>query len=118
MNTEKIIEKLSYYHKSDLETLFNAILNAKLPSHEYSLGQAKQLNDFKKLIIMSNGQKFQMLDEVSVDIAYRNDECTANIPTTETALVMQQPMDIEELICIQYTNGTLDYVPQNILTKL
>lgn len=50
MNTEKIIEHLDYMYPSDLEVLFEAILNANLPSSDYVLGQAKMLNEFKQVI--------------------------------------------------------------------
>lgn len=50
MRTNEILEELSTFHKTELELLFNAILNAKLPS-EYVLGEAKALNEFKDIII-------------------------------------------------------------------
>ena len=63
-------------------------------------------------VIFNEGTK------VKVDESYLNDEATEHADTTPTATVQYPPSDDEELVCIAYTNGTLDYVPQDILEIL
>jgi hypothetical protein len=55
---------------------------------------------------------------IRVEIAecYLTDECTENTETTPTAMILSEPTDLEELVLIEYENGLLDYVPQDILT--
>lgn len=57
MDVRAILEKMGWLHDSDLELLFNAILNSKLPSSDYKLGEAKALKEFKETIIKNNLDK-------------------------------------------------------------
>tara|TARA_R110000822_G_scaffold51176_4_gene133155 strand:+ start:940 stop:1104 length:165 start_codon:yes stop_codon:yes gene_type:complete len=50
MKVENIIEHMSNMYTQDLEMLFDAISNAKLPVHDYVLGESKQLESFKNVI--------------------------------------------------------------------
>ena len=43
----KTAEWLSTYHDRALNSLFDAILNAKLPAQDYSMGEMRALTDFK-----------------------------------------------------------------------
>jgi len=54
---------------------------------------------------------------VTVNVAecYLTDEVTENIDTSESAIVVTEPFDDEELVGIQYESGVIDYVPQDIL---
>lgn len=63
-------------------------------------------------------KKFKNFKEgVKVNVAecYLTDEVTENIDTTPTATVCSEPTDDEELVYIQYENGLIDIVPQDIL---
>jgi hypothetical protein len=53
--------------------------------------------------------------KVSIAECYLTDEVTANFETTPTATVCSTPTDDEELVYIQYENGLIDIVPQDIL---
>jgi hypothetical protein len=53
--------------------------------------------------------------KVRVADCYLNDEVTENIETTPIAIVLSEPKDLEELVCIEYGSGDIDYVPQDIL---
>lgn len=61
------------------------------------------------------GKDFKIDMTVSVAECYLNDEVTENYNTSPTAIVRSEPSDDEELVCIQYDSGELDYVPQDIL---
>lgn len=61
-------------------------------------------------------KKFKENQKVNVDECYRNDECTEHFAATETATVLSEPKDNEELVMIKYENGGIDFVPQDILT--
>ena len=58
---------------------------------------------------------FKEGNKVIVDECYLTDEVGINAQATPTATVMSEPKDNEELVCIIYSNGIMDYVPQNIL---
>ncbi len=64
---------------------------------------------------LENMKHFKEGLTVTVDDCYLNDECTENINPTKTATVITEPRDEEELVCIVYENGVIDYVPQDIL---
>ncbi len=51
MKTEKIIKHLENLYPNEQKLIFEAIINAKLPPTNYSLGQANALNKFKEIII-------------------------------------------------------------------
>lgn len=55
--------------------------------------------------------------EVTVDEAYLNDEASPE-GASSTATVFQEPTDKEMLVGIKYEDGSLDYVPQDILTVM
>jgi len=56
-------------------------------------------------------------DGVKVKVAecYLTDEVNINNDTTPTAIVRSEPIDNEQLVCIQYENNLIDFVPQDIL---
>lgn len=56
MDVRAILEKMGWMHDSDLEMLFNAILNSNLPSMDYKLGEAKALKEFKEIIIKKSSE--------------------------------------------------------------
>ena len=59
--------------------------------------------------------KFKLGATVNVAECYLNDEVTENYDTSSIATVLSEPSDEEELVCIQYESGGIDYVPQDIL---
>ena len=61
---------------------------------------------------------FEIGIKVRVAECYLTDECTQHVDTTEIAYVCSEPSDSEELVGIQYENGIIDYVPQDILEIL
>jgi hypothetical protein len=54
--------------------------------------------------------------KVKIDECYLSDEASPDC-ASETATIFQEPSDSEMLVGIQYENGSIDYVPQNILSK-
>ena len=54
--------------------------------------------------------------KVKVDQCYLDDEVGKKAQASETAIVLQEPSDKEELVRIVYENGLIDHVPQDILT--
>jgi len=50
LGDKRTAQSLTHYHDRELNSLFSAILNAKLPTQDYSMGQMRALNDFKALI--------------------------------------------------------------------
>lgn len=62
---------------------------------------------------------FQIDETIEVDQCYLDDEVTMNSKGISSRATIQSiPKDDEELVCIQYTSGLIDYVPQNIINKL
>jgi len=53
--------------------------------------------------------------EVNVDECYLSDEASPDNASSK-ARVFQEPTDSEMLVGIIYEDGSLDYVPQDILT--
>lgn len=62
-----------------------------------------------------NMNKFKMGVKVNVAECYLTDEVNENNDTTPTATVHSEPIDDEESVYIQYENGLIDIVPQDIL---
>lgn len=54
--------------------------------------------------------------KVTVDECYLSDEASPDC-ASETAIVFTEPSDDEELVGIRYEDGSLDYVPQDILEE-
>jgi hypothetical protein len=52
--------------------------------------------------------------KVKVDDCYLTDEACPE-GASKTAIIFQEPTDSEMLVGIQYENGSIDYVPQEIL---
>ena len=52
---------------------------------------------------------------VTIHECYLNDEVTQDYNTSANAIILSEPKDDEELVCIQYTSGEIDFVPQDIL---
>ena len=63
----------------------------------------------------NNFEKFVLGKKVEVADCYLEDEVTENTDTSKFAIIQSEPSDDEELVCIQYESGTIDFVPQNIL---
>ena len=62
--------------------------------------------------------KYKRLEEgtlVRVADYYIDDEVGQRAKATETATILSEPSDSEELVMVQYTNAGIDYVPQDIL---
>ena len=60
-------------------------------------------------------EKFTIGNSVIVEQCYLNDEINKGNKLSSVAIVFSEPNDDEELVGIQYNNGTIDYVPQYIL---
>jgi hypothetical protein len=59
---------------------------------------------------------FKLGSKVEVAQCYLEDEVTENLETSSIATVVNyEPTDEEELVCIEYESGVIDYVPQDIL---
>ena len=57
--------------------------------------------------------------KVRVAQCYLDDEVTQNYDTTPIATIVNYEVsDEEELACIQYESGGIDYVPQDILEPI
>ncbi len=63
---------------------------------------------------MKGFEKYKEGTEVTVDERYLTDEASPDCASA-TATVFQEPTDPEMLVGIQYEDGSLDYVPQDIL---
>ena len=62
---------------------------------------------------------FQINETIEVDQCYLDDEvCMDRTDVSNRAIIQSIPTDDEELVCIQYPSGSIDYVPQNIIIKL
>ncbi len=59
--------------------------------------------------------KFKEGVVVNIDESYLNDEACDGHDCTSKATVLSEPKDDEELVCILYETGTIDFVPQYIL---
>lgn len=59
-------------------------------------------------------KKFKEGIKVIVSEVYLTDEASPE-NASATATVFQEPQDEEQLVGIQYEDGSLDYVPQDIL---
>ena len=55
---------------------------------------------------------------VNIDESYLTDEVNVNNLTTPSATVISEPKDCEELVCIQYDNCIIDFVPQEVLEPI
>lgn len=64
---------------------------------------------------MEKFERFIVGKKVEVADCYLEDEVTANFDTSKIAIIQSEPSDNEELVCIQYESGVIDFVPQYIL---
>lgn len=55
---------------------------------------------------------------VSIAERYLSDEVGLQAAATPTAIVISKPTDSEELVGVQYTNGNIDYIPQDVIEEL
>lgn len=62
-------------------------------------------------------EKFKAGEKVNVSEAYLNDEASGG-NATATATIMSEPSDEEELVQIQYENGSIDYLGQEWLEPI
>ena len=73
----------------------------------------------KNTIIQTNCNmshtRFKLGNKVRVADFYRLDEVAQHINTSEVAIIRSEPSDDEELVCIAYESGEIDFVPQEIL---
>ena len=96
-------------HKMDYPSLM--IIRAKLIQGFKDVGI-----DFKKGGNVGY-KRFKDGIKVKVDEAYIQDEASGG-NATETATVMSEPSDEEELVMIQYENGLIDYLGQEWLEPI
>ena len=66
----------------------------------------------------TNFNDFVLGIKVEVSEVYRNDEVAQFINSSDTATVLSEPSDSEELVCIQYDSKEIDFVPQDMLTPI
>lgn len=64
---------------------------------------------------MANYKKFKEGVKVNVAECYLTDEVSEGKDLTPTATVCSEPTDNDQLVYIQYENGLIDIVPQDIL---
>jgi len=78
----------------------------------------KTIMDMEKLNrTLNNGSpKLEDIYWVTVDECYLCDEVTEGQDTSKNAIIISEPVDEEELVCILYETGSIDFVPQDILT--
>jgi len=63
----------------------------------------------------NNFENFKVGGKVNVSQCYLDDEVSMNTDTSPVATINSEPSDSEELVCIIYESGTMDFVPQDIL---
>ena len=63
------------------------------------------------------GSKAKSFTKVKIEDFYINDEVGQRATATKTAIILSEPSDSEELVMVQYTNGAIDYVPQDVITS-
>lgn len=63
-------------------------------------------------------KKFKEGVKVKVAECYLNDELNINNNTSSIATIFAEPKDEQMLVGIQYEDGTLDYVPQDVLKSI
>ena len=61
---------------------------------------------------IKEGKKVEIADY------YIKDEVGQRAKATPTAIILSEPSDDEELVMVQYTNGSIDYVPQDVIEVL
>ena len=61
---------------------------------------------------IKEGKKVEIADY------YIDDEVGKRAEATSTAIILSEPSDDEELVMVQYTNGAIDYVPQDVIEVL
>lgn len=59
--------------------------------------------------------KFKVGQKVRVADYYLKDEVAQHINSSSIATINSEPSDDEELVCIAYKGGEMDFVPQEIL---
>ena len=59
--------------------------------------------------------KYIIGNKVNVAECYLTDEVGILAHATPTATILSEPKDNEELVCVCYENGLIDYLPQDIL---
>ena len=50
MDVEEILKALSHEHNSNLEMMFEAILNAELSAQDYKVGEMREFTKLKQII--------------------------------------------------------------------
>ncbi len=61
---------------------------------------------------------FKLGSYARIDKCYLTDEVGIQAKATPTAKIISKPTDSEELVRVKYTNGLIDYIPQDIIIKL
>ena len=56
--------------------------------------------------------------KVKIADYYIDDEVGQRAKATPTAIILSKPSDDEELVKVKYTNGFIDYVPQDVIEVL
>ena len=63
----------------------------------------------------AKGGKIREGKRVKIADYYREDEVGKMAKATKYATILSEPSDDEELVMVQYTNKTIDYVPQEVI---
>jgi len=79
-------------------------------------GNLVQLVGMSQVTVMESRTHMKFKDGLTVRLAeyYLSDEASPDC-ASELAVIIQQPKDSEELVGIEYNNGSIDFVPQDIL---
>ena len=79
-----------------------------------SYGKFGKRDEEDRDITMARGGKIKEGKKVKVADYYLDDEASPK-EATKTAIILSEPSDDEELVMIEYTNGSIDYVPQDVI---
>jgi hypothetical protein len=98
--------------------LLGAYLGAKYPQNVKKVSDPIEnaVKDIGKNLGIKKARGGSIKEGKKVKVAdyYLNDEASPK-EATKTAIVMSEPSDDEELVMIEYTNGAIDYVPQDVI---
>jgi len=79
-----------------------------------------KLSNYAKGGMAKGGMYSGIKEGKKVEVAdyYIKDEVGQRAKATPTAIILSEPSDDEELVMVQYTNGSIDYVPQDVIEVL
>ena len=76
--------------------------------------RAVKVMDARPHCIDDSFMQYKIGCTVEVAECYLEDEASPEC-ASKLAIIVEEPKDAEQLVCIEYDNGSTDYVPQNIL---